>query len=67
MRFGVGCEDREWQGREVRFFVKRGNKIYSEKNKNKKIKSTMWMRKNINENKEIRHRLDYEDYFRMDS
>lgn len=65
--FGVECEDREWQGREVRFLVKRGNKIYSQKNKNKKIKSTMWMRKNINENKEIRHRLDYEDYFRMDS
>lgn len=28
---------------EVRFLVKRGNKIYSQKNKNKKIKSTMWM------------------------
>ena len=64
MCFGVGCEDREWPGREVRFLGKRGNKIYSEKNK---IKSSVWIRKDINENKEIRHRLDYEDYFRMDN
>lgn len=48
----------------VRFLGKRGNKIYSEK---KKIKSSVWMRKDINENKEIRHGLDYEDYFRMDN
>ena len=64
MCFGVGCEDTEWQGRDVRFLVKRGKKIYSEKNE---IKSTMCMRKKYNENKEIRHRLDCEDYFRMDS
>ena len=62
MCFGVGCEDREWQGRDVRFLVKRRNKIYSEKNKKYNVHEEKY-----NENKEIRHRLDCEDYFRMDS
>lgn len=63
MCFGVGCEDREWQGRGLGSWVKEGTKSIQKK----KIKSSVWMRKDINENKEIRHGLDYEDYFRMDN